>query len=120
MMMKFLPAKNALNQKRKKKKKHCGSEDETSRFPLATERVEWGIRCWRLASSWRLSSRKQELSRIVKKQHPHQKNQPKLFIRTLFYSAHIHTIESSRRLADILACSQKVSHPGMRLVWCCL
>jgi hypothetical protein len=41
-------------------------------------------------------------------------------IRTLFYSAHIHTIESSRRLADVPACSQKVSHPGMRLVWCCL
>jgi hypothetical protein len=37
-------------------------------------------------------------------------------IRTLFYSAHIHTIESSRRLADVLACSQKVSHPEMRLV----
>jgi hypothetical protein len=38
------------------------------------------------------------------------------FFRTLFYSAHIHTIESSWRLADVLACSQKVSHPGMRLV----
>jgi hypothetical protein len=36
--------------------------------------------------------------------------------RTLFYSAHIHIIESSRRLADVLACCQKVSHPGMRLV----
>jgi hypothetical protein len=33
-----------------------------------------------------------------------------------FYSAHIHTIESSRRLADVLACSQKVSHFEMRLV----
>jgi hypothetical protein len=75
MMMKFLPAKNALNQKHKKKK-NGGSEDETSRFPLATERVEWGIRCWRVTSSWRLSSRKQELSRIVKKQHPHQKISP--------------------------------------------
>jgi hypothetical protein len=33
-----------------------------------------------------------------------------------FYSAHIHTIECSWRLADVLACSQKVSHPEMRLV----
>jgi hypothetical protein len=28
-----------------------------------------------------------------------------------FYSAHIHSIECSGRLADVLACSQKVSHP---------
>jgi hypothetical protein len=46
----------------------------------------------------------------------------RFFIITLFYSAHIHTIESSRCLADVLACSQKVSHPEMRLVsaasWC--
>jgi hypothetical protein len=33
-----------------------------------------------------------------------------------FYSAHIHSIECSWRLADVLACSQKVSHPEMRLV----
>jgi hypothetical protein len=33
-----------------------------------------------------------------------------------FYSAHIHSIECSGRLADVLACSQKVSHPEMRLV----
>jgi hypothetical protein len=33
-----------------------------------------------------------------------------------FYRAHIHTIECSWRLADVLACSQKVSHPEMRLV----
>jgi hypothetical protein len=33
-----------------------------------------------------------------------------------FYSTHIHTIECSWRLANVLACSQKVSHPGMRLV----
>jgi hypothetical protein len=33
-----------------------------------------------------------------------------------FYSAHIHTIECSWRLADVLACSQKVSNPEMRLV----
>jgi hypothetical protein len=32
------------------------------------------------------------------------------------YSAHIHSIECSWRLADVLACSQKVSHPEMRLV----
>jgi hypothetical protein len=33
-----------------------------------------------------------------------------------FYSAHIHSIECLGRLADVLACSQKVSHPEMRLV----
>jgi hypothetical protein len=33
-----------------------------------------------------------------------------------FYSAHIHSIQCSWRLADVLACSQKVSHPEMRLV----
>jgi hypothetical protein len=33
-----------------------------------------------------------------------------------FYSAHIHSVEWSWRLADVLACSQKVSHPEMRLV----
>jgi hypothetical protein len=33
-----------------------------------------------------------------------------------FYSANIHTIECSWRLADVLVCSQKVSHPEMRLV----
>ena len=32
------------------------------------------------------------------------------------YSAHIHSIECSWRLTDVLACSQKVSHPEMRLV----
>jgi hypothetical protein len=32
------------------------------------------------------------------------------------YSAHIHSIECSWRLADVLACFQKVSHPEMRLV----
>jgi hypothetical protein len=33
-----------------------------------------------------------------------------------FYSAHINSFECSWRLADVLACSQKVSHPEMRLV----
>jgi hypothetical protein len=33
-----------------------------------------------------------------------------------FYSAHIHSIDCSWRLVDVLACSQKVSHPEMRLV----
>jgi hypothetical protein len=33
-----------------------------------------------------------------------------------FYSAHILSIECSERLADVLACSQKVSHPERRLV----
>jgi hypothetical protein len=33
-----------------------------------------------------------------------------------FQSAHIHSVECSWRLADALACSQKVSHPEMRLV----
>jgi hypothetical protein len=33
-----------------------------------------------------------------------------------FYSTHIHSIECSWCLADVLACSQKVSHPEMRLV----
>jgi hypothetical protein len=33
-----------------------------------------------------------------------------------FFSAHIHTIECSWRLADVLACSEKVSHLEMRLV----
>jgi hypothetical protein len=33
-----------------------------------------------------------------------------------FYSAHIHSIECSWRLVDVLACSQKVSHPEMGLV----
>jgi hypothetical protein len=32
------------------------------------------------------------------------------------YSAHIHFIECSWHLADVLACSQKVSHSEMRLV----
>jgi hypothetical protein len=32
------------------------------------------------------------------------------------YSAHLHSIECSGYLADVLACSQKVSHPEMRLV----
>jgi septal ring factor EnvC (AmiA/AmiB activator) len=37
--------------------------------------------------------------------------------RTLLQPAHfIHYIECSWRLADVLACSQKVSHPEMRLV----
>jgi hypothetical protein len=33
-----------------------------------------------------------------------------------FYSAHIHSFKCSWRLADVLACSQKVSHSEMRLV----
>jgi hypothetical protein len=32
------------------------------------------------------------------------------------YTAHIHSIECSWRVANVLACSQKVSHPEMRLV----
>jgi hypothetical protein len=32
------------------------------------------------------------------------------------YSADIHSIECSWRLADVLACSQKVSYPEMKLV----
>jgi hypothetical protein len=33
-----------------------------------------------------------------------------------FHSAHIYSIECSWHLTDVLACSQKVSHPEMRLV----
>jgi hypothetical protein len=33
----------------------------------------------------------------------------------IFCSAHIHSVECSWCLADVLTCSQKVSHPEMRL-----